>query len=530
MRWSMRSLSVIAVLSVGLISLVWPASARSRTTSPAPPKAVVHGRDSGVSRDEATSFDLLGRSAIEKGASLADAPLADTGRSVPLAPQQVSGFDALADPDSAPSDTTGARGDSFIVAAVNTQVAVYDLNGTQVLPPLQLEALNPASVGHFTFDPKVVYDQYDDTFILAYLVQEDSPRLSLILTVAIPNATAPSTGTWCSRSFAGDALPGGRDTWADYPGLGYTDTRVTITTNEFEFPSTKGSFRSSQVMTVDKAGLYDCGQSAPIPTVFAGTATRDDRGKQAFTLRPAETVGASPGAQLMVSFTPVRGKKDYLTLWRIRPTATGFALKRTSVATGKVSRPPPGTQEGGGLTSRDTWWDTGDTRLINAFYDADRNEVFTAHTVFRNFKPDKLTGGYPEAANRWYEIVPATNLRDSVIGRKGIIGDAEVDVGWPTVATNAAGVLFVTYNRASEPRDEFISAWVSTIQPDATVDSEFLLHAGAATYDAIVGPERWGDFTAINRDPVSPQNVATFNQYAESTVQWQQVVSLVTDN
>lgn len=523
MRRSPRSLSTLAILAACLMSLVAPAAAQPQPASSAP-RVVVHGRDAGVSRNEATSFEVFGRS-MAKGTSPARPE-----SSAPLSPQSAAGFDALADPSFQPSDTTGARGDGFIVAAVNRQLAVYSLSGSQVVAPIPLDQLDPSSEGHFTFDPKVVYDPYDDTFVVAYLVQEDAPRRSLIITVAIPNATASNPSTWCSRSFPGDARPGGPNTWADYPGLGYNDARVTITTNEFTFPSSSGSFRSSQVMTIDKTGLYDCGQPSPSRTVFVGTATRDDLGHQSFTIRPAETVGASPGPQLMVSFTGVQGRGDYLTLWRIKPTATGFALKTDSTPIGTVSRPPLGTQRGGGLNKPNKWWDTGDARLINAFYDADRDELFTAHTVLKNLEPDSQTGGYPEAVNRWYEIDPATNLRNSVISRKGIIGDPEVDVGWPSVATDGSGVLFVTYSRASAPRSEFLSAWVSTIQPNATGDAELLLHAGAATYNADPGFERWGDFTAINRDPGSPQDVATFNQYAKTTVQWQQVVNLVTDN
>ena len=524
MRSSTRCVSALAVLALGMLPLVRPATAQPRVPSGSASRMIVHGRDPGASRHEATSFDVLARRFAPVGA----APHVD--RAVPaLAPQSVGGFDALADPLSSPSDTTGARGAVFVVAAVNTQVAVYDLNGTQVVAPIQLDALHPDSVGHTAFDPKVVYDPYADTFVLVYLVQEDRPRISIIVSVAIPDATAADVSTWCAISFPGDAIPGGPSTWADYPGLGFNDTRVTITTNEFMFPSSIGAFRSSQVMTIDKTGLYDCDQPVPVPTVFAGTATRDNLGKQAFTLRPAETVGASPGVQLMVSFGPAPGRGDYLTLWRIKPTSTGFALRKVSVPSGRVSRPPAGTQRGGGLTTRDTWWDTGDTRLINAFYDADRNQLFTAQAILKDLRPDTHTGGYPESVIRWYEIDPGANLRNSVIARKGIIGDPEVDVGWPSVATNASGVLFVTYSRASAPANEFLSAWVSTIQPGSTGDAELLVHAGAATYKASPGVERWGDYTAINRDPASPLNVAAFNQYAQSAAQWQQFIGLVTD-
>jgi len=87
----------------------------------------------------------------------------------------------------------------------------------------------------------------------------------------------------------------------------------------------------------------------------------------------------------------------------------------------------------------DLWWDAGDHRFINAFYDADRNQLFTAHTVFRDFQPDTVTGAYPEAAVRWYEIDPAAMLKNTVVARRGIVGAPEVDVGWPTVATDSTG-------------------------------------------------------------------------------------------
>ena len=45
--------------------------------------------------------------------------------------------------------------------------------------------------------------------------------------------------------------------WADYPTLGYNDSRITISTNQFTFPSSTASFRYSQVMTIDKS-VYDC--------------------------------------------------------------------------------------------------------------------------------------------------------------------------------------------------------------------------------------------------------------------------------
>jgi hypothetical protein len=482
---------------------------------------VVHGRDGGTSQRRPTSFEAFS----QRTRPSSDARLAPAVPQ-PATPQPILGFDTLTDPFSFPSDTTGAVGDSYFVTAVNTQLAVYDKTGLQVVAPIQLDVLHSATTGHFAFDPKVVYDPYNDTFVVVYLVQEDSPQLSLIVTVAIPNATANDTATWCSTSFLGDQVPDTPVVWADYPGLGYNFDRVTITTNQFTFPSSAGQFRSSQVMSIPKVSLYDCTMPSPVPDVFAGTQTEDPNGFPSFTLQPAQSVDLPATSQLLVS-VEVLGKNSYLVAWRIKNTATGLKLKKGIVAIGKTTFPLPGTQGGGSLNDPDTWWDAGDMRLINAFYDADSNQLFAAHAVFKDFTPDVITGAYPENAVRWYEVNPAGRLKNSVLARKGTIGAAEVDLGWPSVATDALGNLFVTYSRASAVTGEFLSAWVAEIPPGSTTATQALLKSGLATYNVVPGIDRWGDYTGIGRDPVTPTLVATFNQYAVNSLNWQQTVHVV---
>src|SRR5262245_21252435 len=108
MRSTTRYLSALIVLALGLLSVVWPASALPRIPFGTASRAVVHGSDTGVARDEVTSFEVFGRPRRAGGMLRRQSP-ADA----PLAPQSSSGFDALVDPFSVPSDTTGARGDDF---------------------------------------------------------------------------------------------------------------------------------------------------------------------------------------------------------------------------------------------------------------------------------------------------------------------------------------------------------------------------------------------------------------------------------
>jgi hypothetical protein len=521
-----RIIAALSALALAAALLAAPAAGgRDRRPDPkarSARPAIVRGTDGASAGDRPTSLGVLSRGSRPA----ASAPRASAGAPRPRAPQVLLGFDALTDPSARPSDTIGAIGETFIVTAVNTQVAVYDRAGTQVLAPRQLDSLHPGSLGRFDFDPKVVYDQYRDTFVLVYLVQEDSPRLSRIIAVAIPDATATDTATWCATSFKGDLVPGKPVLWADYPGLGYDEDRVTITTNQFTFPSSRGRFEHAQVISVAKSQLYDCTKDVR-PTVFAGTATTDPNGVPAFTLQPAQTVDLPAASQLLVS-VQLAGRRSYLVLWRIKSTPRGLRLLSGTVGIGRTIFPPPGTQSGDNGANPDTWWDAGDDRLISAFYDADANRLYAAHAVGRDLRPDTATGGYLEAVVRWYEVAPRGVLNRSTVPRKGFVGAPEVDTGWPSVATDGSGNLFVTYSRASAITGEFLSAWVAEIPPGSTAPTQQLLTAGIATYDRDPGVDRWGDFTGINRDPLNPAVLATFNQYAVNATTWQQVVHLVT--
>ena len=282
MRTSRRLLAVLTVLVAGVGLLLVPSAAAERSGRPharTASRAVVHGRVTAASQDRPTSFETFSQRS-RPGAALPEA----AARSSVLAPSLVTGFDGMDDLDGFnPSDTTGALGDGFFVAAVNSSIEVFNLDGTTAVARTTLSSLsgNP-SILHF--DPKVVYDQYTDTFVIAWLGQDDAPRASEINVLAIPDATATTTSTWCRTTFAGDQIPASPALWADYPTLGYNDSRITISTNQFTFPSSTASFRYSQVMTIDKS-VYDCSLPVPTPTVFGGTKTRDRNRNQAFTIQ-----------------------------------------------------------------------------------------------------------------------------------------------------------------------------------------------------------------------------------------------------
>src|ERR671923_30862 len=335
----MRRASLIVILLVGLAIPGTPGAAASPETGG--PSQVGGPTRFGVpvprfgKVSPARLLAAKARSPIPPGASSRAAP----SPSVPLEAQE---FDAIAgDPTITPSDSTGALGEAHILTAVNIEYAVWDRGATDpatpVVGPEPLAALFPSLPGDaFVFDPKVVYDQYTERFVLL--------------------------------------------------------------------------FRHAQVLALRKGPLYDCDKQ-PVVEVFGRSQTRDPQGTKAFTIQPAITqteTGKEP-SEFMASFqsTGCGGLcGSRMTVWRARVIDGTLQLSARSVPVGNASIPPLGTQKDGSpiCSPLADCWDTSDLRLTTAFYDADRQRLYTAHAVQLDLSPGD---GYLESAIRWYEFDPA---------------------------------------------------------------------------------------------------------------------------
>jgi hypothetical protein len=533
---------VIALLVAACVLLpVAPASSRPRgalraTDGPSLDPVAGGPRFSYLSTDRVLRAKLAGRTAASPSPSRGPAP---------LAPVETGEFDAITgSPSISPSDSTGAVGPAHIVTAVNIRYAVWDKTETDpssaLVGPNALSFLFPGlPPGAVVFDPKVVYDHYRGRFILVFLAATGPPfttgdEKSWILLVSIPQATADSPSTWCRRRLGGDQLARKERTFADYPGLGFDGDRVYVTTNQFTFGN-QPRFRYAQILALPKGRLYNCDRDPKI-VAFGRGDTRDPQGTKAFTIQPAitqtETGLETPGFLLSFQGTscgPVCGHR--LTLWRISRRSGALRLKARSMGVGRAKLPPLGTQKDGSPSCADLadCWDTGDLRLTSAFYDADRQRLYAAHTVRRDVAPGD---GYLEAAIRWYEVDPQP-FSEADDRRRGVIGASLKDAGWPAIGTDGARNVFVTYSRAGAlgPDAEYLSAVAATIAPGTTAEEVAVLKPGEALYRAFSGIyQRWGDYNAISRDPLDPVLMVSVNQYARDdgppprTRLWQQVV------
>jgi hypothetical protein len=278
-----------------------------------------------------------------------------------------------------------------------------------------------------------------------------------------------------------------------------------------------------QVVSFGKGALYNCSVPVVPIKVFSRTQTRDPDGSRAFTIVPTISFGGAPTTQFMTSMD-FNGSTGKLILWRLRAVKGVLKLSRAKVAGGPMALPPWGRQCGN-APGLNTKWDTGDLRLTSSFWDGDLRRLYTTTAIRGN-----VGGGAQESVIRWWEVAPASRR----VTRKGLVGAAGRDAAWPSIATDGDGKLWVNYARAGA--GECLAAYAGVIQPGATGAAPIRIQAGERRYEFAPGVERWGDYTAVSRDPLNPATMAAYGAYpiddgvgGTATHLWQQVIATLTD-
>ena len=215
-----------------------------------------------------------------------------------------------------PPDPIGAAGKSRIIAVVNTMIEARTKDGKLKWRDSLKDFFSPlgaATLGTFTFDPKVVYDQFEDRFVVVTLeviidangdgglIDTDNFSRILLAVSKTHNPKTPTAADWHYHAIDSKVLLGGFiEIWADYPGFEVDEEAVYVTANMFTFVPF-GLFGGVRLWIVDKgagsAGFYDGGpavaSAALDPYAAAGIAT---------TTMPAQVFGAGALDQELVLF------------------------------------------------------------------------------------------------------------------------------------------------------------------------------------------------------------------------------------
>jgi len=409
-----------------------------------------------------------------------------------LAQALIKSFHGIDQTSLTPPDCDLAVNADYIVLVVNSDYAVYDKCGTQLV---QNSLASLSNMTAFIFDPKVVYDEWDGRWILSYAVKNTATNESWIELIISMGTTPPGVGGWW---YYGYSWTNNGGWWGDYPDLGVDPDCVYITTNDFNWASPP-VFQRARIAVLDKAQIYVGGVSSR-SEFYAMTNPGD--ATLAFALRATE-MNSWPGKYLLVNSKP--GGGSILTLWEITGAPAAPVLNGFSIPVGTYDDPPPLIQPNA------TYVDCGDARLLTSKYYS-----------FRLWTPQSQRVNWGEPTDRSaIEIYVINTSTRAIQAETGGWGQPGNYYAYPAVDLDPLTRGIICFSRGGPA--EFVGTRYTDYTEGGAFATSGLLVSGQANYagggsGTLSSPYRWGDYYGCDIDRASDNRTFWFyGQFASSS-------------
>lgn len=378
------------------------------------------------------------------------------------------GFNGLNPPD--PDLATDGR---YIVAVTNDDFEVYDVCGT-LLYSIDIHDYLGTSTLYLLFDPKVIYDPWNNRWVMMWHKKRDATRESTMIFMitggGTPFGLTGAGAYWYEFNMRQDADTAD-DSWADYYDLGYSNTAITIAGNQFRW---NNSFRWGRIRYLDKAQIYN----AAIASIYGYSNLTNPDGSAMSTPRAVkmQSSWSESSANMDGLFINSRGGGgSRLTLRKLTNAFTGSSLTAADINVGSYTSPPNAVQPSG------TTLDTIDCRLMTAVVSNDTLgsngiELFTGLTT--GFNSGTVTRCH------LFKINPVSNALKWEIQ----FGATDQFYWFPSIAADYSGSCFWVFSRTSTavlPEARYVEINQGTFS-----SSSSLLRSGSGSYNGF----RWGDY------------------------------------
>lgn len=427
----------------------------------------------------------------------------------------ISGYDfddngTLVGSYSIPPDPSGAVGTSHVGHVVNVGISFHTKAGTQLAgyPKSLRTFFAPLSPTTNTFDPKILWDQYENRWVIVTL--EKTSTISRLL-IAV-SATADPEGTWHYQAI--NAVDG--SCWFDYPGFAIDDKVIYITGNYFNLST--NSYCNSQIVIIDKGvsgGIY-----AGVTSLNESLATNTN-----FNIyNPSVLAGAGNAVGNMPAHTfGTRSSSAGTYLVGYSGLASGTtAFLQTFTITNPLSATPTFTQNYiamGDVDSQSSFSNASQLGNVNKIETNDRR---TLDAVWRDNKLWTVTTVSGSGTENGQETALWVRLNASgttpTFDVAGKIGGEDISTGTVTwmgsIAVNSSGDAAVGFSASSATM--YAGMYATLIEgASGTTGPSMLMKAGTDDYFRNFGgsSNRWGDYSATVLDPVN-ENFWVINEAA----------------
>ncbi|MCD4737230.1 MAG: PKD domain-containing protein, partial [Bacteroidales bacterium] len=393
---------------------------------------------------------------------------------------------------SIPPDVNGAVGPDHLMITLNTEIRIMDKAGNEISTIGTGSFWYPMPGAGDVFDPKIIYDPYENRWIL--VMPSSSNVQSSALFVAVSETTDP-TGNWFMYSFDSDP---DNEYWFDYPSYGFNKKWIAVSGNMFG-----AGFGYNVLFVIDKQDLYNGLEEADY-----NRFTMED----AFTVVPAYTYDADEEDLFMVMNAGGNtGGYGYLQLFKVTGEVGNEVVENIGL-TGAVDPWESWSgAPGGNLAPQmdsDENINSGDGRIQNVIF---RNgKLWCAHHIFLPLEEPE------RSAIQWWELAT-----DGTILQRGRVDDTTglYHFTFPTIAVNAQEDIMIGYSSFSE--EQFASCSYSfryATDPQDVLRDRYQFKEGLAPYFKTFGGSRnrWGDYSGTIVDPYDDLDFWTLQEFADT--------------
>ncbi|MBI2418332.1 MAG: hypothetical protein HYV28_10615, partial [Ignavibacteriales bacterium] len=413
-------------------------------------------------------------------------------------PLVLKGFNGIVETNSIPPDPYIAVGPNHILSQVNTSFAISDKNGNRLKTIDATGWYQSALSVAGPFDPKVIYDQYANRWVMVWLDQDNAAqRGTLLISVSDDENPLGAWYNWAVPSSVNGSTAAGN--WSDYQGVGYDQNAIYITSNQFNF---SGSFEYSKVRIIPKTQLYkNTGEAFKFFDLW-DIRNPINSGSRVFSIRPSRSY-ANSSDYYMVHLPQGSGNAAYI--YQINNVATAPVMTGYAVSIKTYSSISTANQLGGGSPALEA----GNASLRNEPVHKD-DKLHFVHSV-----NNPLFSGY--AALHYVQV----NLSTKKVIEDVIYGANKFFYIYPALAVDKNNNVALTYSRSGD--EEYAGAFFTAKLANTTnFVPSVTMQAGKANYVKTFSGtrNRWGDYNGMWLDPSNEMSIWAFSEYTSATNTW----------
>ncbi|MCW2308093.1 hypothetical protein [Rhodobium gokarnense] len=430
------------------------------------------------------------------------------------APGILSTFEGITATGWYPPDPTIAVGKSQVLLSVNSDLAVYDKLGRfqSRWPNLKSFFKKVVPGNAKVFDPRLLYDAFNNRFIVMAAATRSSPNGAWLL-VGISegeDASGPYT-VWASDTTLNNDTA--TNNWGDYPIAGYDEQALYVTLNMFEF---NGSYQYSKLRIFNMSELAAGGTGNDHQITYWDIwSINDPDGRNAFSINPCihyRTAGTNLPAYLM---SAVWANSSHLVQWKLDSPLAGWSngtptLTAQDVPCLAYSLPPQAQQKGSSVLMA-----TNDTRLLSAVYqNADSTQrIWAAHCSQVSWDGDTEA----RSCAQWYEI----DMPTATVVQQNRFGASGIYYFFPALDVDQRRSAYMVMARSSAT--EYASIRETGRRKEYTAGEmapSVQIRAGDGSYSVNASRQRWGDYFTAVRDGQDLYKVWVYGEFAAPNNQW----------